>query len=89
MKTIDSLRTLVAQVGRQRLRFLGSITLAHTVIHWFMQLLPVLGPVFKSSMGLNDVQVGILASMRMFVQAALTSRRECLRTSGFTGAGSS
>ena len=71
MKTLETLRTLAGQVGRQRLRLLGFITLAHTVIHWFMQLLPVLGPVFKSSMGLNDVQVGGLASMRMFVQAAL------------------
>ncbi len=71
MKTLESLRTLAAQVGRPRLRLLGFITLAHVIIHWFMQLLPVLGPVLKSSMRLDDVQLGGLASMRMFVQAAL------------------
>ncbi len=71
MKALQPLRTLVAQVGRERVRFLGFITLAHVAIHWFMQLLPVLGPTLKSSMGFSDVQLGGLASMRMFGQAAL------------------
>lgn len=71
MKTLEQLRTLAAQVGRPRLRLLGFITLTHVIIHWFMQLLPVLGPTLKSNMGLSDVQLGGLASMRMAVQAVL------------------
>lgn len=71
MKTLESFRGVTAQVGRERLRFLGFITLAHLAIHWFMQLITMLLPALKAGMGLNDVQVGGLASMRMFGQAAL------------------
>ena len=71
MNTIQRIRTLAAQVGRERLSFLGFITVAHVAIHWFMQLLTMLNPHLKAGMGLNDVQVGGLASMRMFGQAAL------------------
>ena len=71
MKPLEPLRTLAAHVGRERLRFLGFMTLAHLVIHWFMQIFPVIVPTLKSSMNLNDLQVGGLASMRMFGQAAL------------------
>ncbi len=71
MKTLERVRTLAADVGRERLRFLGFITAAHMAIHWFMQLLTMLNPHLKAGMGLNDVQVGGLASMRMFGQAVL------------------
>ncbi len=71
MNTLASLRAMAVQGGRRRLRLLGFITLAHVAIHWFMQILPVLGPTLKSNVGLNDVQLGGLASMRMFAQAAL------------------
>ncbi len=71
MKTLERMRTLAAEVGRERLRFLGFITVAHVAIHWFMQLLTMLNPHLKAGMGLSDVQLGGLASMRMFGQAAL------------------
>ena len=71
MKALEQLRGLTALVGRERLRFLGFITLAHLAIHWFMQLITMLLPALKAGMGLNDVQVGGLGSMRMFGQAAL------------------
>ena len=71
MKTLERIRALPAQVGRERVSFLGFITLAHVAIHWFMQLLTMLNPHLKAGMGLNDVQLGGLASMRMFGQAAL------------------
>ncbi len=71
MKSLEQIRGLAAQVGRERLRFLGFITLAHLAIHWFMQLITMLLPTLKAGMGLSDVQVGGLSSMRMFGQAAL------------------
>ena len=71
MNTIQRIRTLAAQVGRERLSFLGFITVAHVAIHWFMQLLTMLNPHIKAGMGLSDVQLGGLASMRMFGQAAM------------------
>lgn len=67
---LASFRTTVSHIGRERLRFLSFITVAHFAIHWFMQLFPVILPTLKSSMRLNDVQVGSLTSTRMFVQAA-------------------
>lgn len=71
MNILGRLHAAVGRLGRERLRLLGFITLAHFAIHWFMQLFPVILPTLKSSMSLDDVQVGGLTSMRMASQAAL------------------
>jgi len=70
LSKLDQLRTALSHLGRERLRLLSFMTVAHFAIHWFMQLFPVILPTLKSSMRLNDVQVGSLTSTRMFVQAA-------------------
>ena len=43
---------------------LGSLTLGHAAIHWYQQLFPVIIPSIKATLGLNDVQVGGLSTMR-------------------------
>ncbi len=43
---------------------MGSLTLGHAVIHWYQQLFPVIIPSIKATLGLNDVQVGGLSTVR-------------------------
>ena len=43
---------------------LGSLTLGHAAIHWYQQLFPVIIPSIKATLGLNDVQVGGLSTVR-------------------------
>jgi hypothetical protein len=40
------------------------VTGGHFAIHYFQQLFPVILPSVKGGLGLNDVQVGGLASAR-------------------------
>ncbi len=50
---------------------LGSLSFGHLSIHWFQQLYPVIIPSVKASLGLTDVQVGALASVRQFTTGPL------------------
>ncbi|MDP6495410.1 MAG: hypothetical protein QF619_03815 [Candidatus Binatia bacterium] len=59
----SSLRT-IRELGAERLRLVGIVTGGHFAIHYFQQLFPVILPSVKGGLGLNDVQVGGLASAR-------------------------
>ena len=45
---------------------LASLSLGHGAIHWFQQLYPMILPAIKDSLGLSDVQVGTLTTVRQF-----------------------
>lgn len=64
---LNSIRGL----GTERLRLLGVLTGGHFFIHWFQQLYPVVLPSLKAGLGLSDVQVGALNSVRQFVMGTL------------------
>ena len=51
---------------------LVSLALGHTVVHWYQQLWPVIIPSIKTSLGLSDVQVGTLSSLKQFTTGPLT-----------------
>ena len=55
----------------RRVFLLGALTLGHSAIHWYQQLFPVILPAIKTSMGLNDVQVGGLSTAREAVGGLL------------------
>jgi len=61
----------IRELGRDRLRLLGSVTGGHMVIHWFQQLFPVALPFVKAGLGLTDIQVGALTTARQFGQGTL------------------
>ncbi len=51
-------------VETQRRFLLGSLIFGHSVIHWYQQLFPVILPGIKETLGLNDVQIGTLSTVR-------------------------
>ncbi len=50
---------------------LGSLSLGHVCVHWFQQLWPVIIPSVKASLGLSNVEIGILTSVRQFASGPL------------------
>lgn len=68
------LRTCLAslqELGAGRLKLLAVVTGGHFGIHWFQQLFPVILPSLKSQLGLSDVQVGALSSVRQLINGAM------------------
>lgn len=59
------------ELGTERLKLLGVLTGGHFFIHWFQQLFPVVVPTIKAALGLNDVQVGALNSVRQLAMGTL------------------
>ena len=58
-------------VGSERLKLLGVITGGHTIIHWYQQLFPVVLPTIAQSLGLSNVQVGVVTSARQMSNSTL------------------
>lgn len=52
------------QLETRRRFLLVSLILGHSAVHWYQQLFPVIIPSIKATLGLNDVQVGGLSTMR-------------------------
>lgn len=59
------------QIGRERLRLLAYLTGGHFIVHWFMQIFPLILPALKGALGLTDVQVGALSTAREFATGAV------------------
>src|SRR6266550_2161141 len=59
------------ELGAGRVRLLAIITGGHFGIHWFQQLFPVVLPSLKADLGLSDVQVGALSSVRQLINGAM------------------
>lgn len=51
---------------------LGSLSLGHVCVHWFQQLWPVIIPSVKASLGLSNVELGILTAVKQFTAGPLT-----------------
>lgn len=58
-------------LGAERLKLLSVLTIGHFFVHWFQQLFPVAVPSVKAGLGLNDVQVGALNSVRQLINGTL------------------
>lgn len=71
MPQLEHLLASLRALGPERLKFLGVVTGGHFVIHWFQQFFPVVLPTIKSGLGLDDVQIGALSSVRQLVQGTL------------------
>jgi len=54
-----------------RVRLLAIVTGGHFGIHWFQQLFPVVLPSLKAELGLSDVEVGVLSSVRQLINGAM------------------
>ena len=52
--------------------FLATLTLGHMVVHWYHQLWPMIIPSLKTGLGITDVQLGALSSVRQFTTGPLT-----------------
>ena len=52
-------------------QLLVSLSLGHTAIHWLQQIWPVIIPSIKGSLGINDVQLGALSSIKQFTTGPL------------------
>ncbi|MEE9569278.1 MAG: MFS transporter [Candidatus Binatia bacterium] len=61
----------IRELGSDRLWLLSVITAGHSIIHWFQQLFPVILPSIKAGLGLNDVQIGALATARQLTAGVL------------------
>jgi len=61
----------IRELGSERLWLLGVITAGHSIVHWFQQLFPVILPSIKAGLGLNDMQVGALATARQLTAGIL------------------
>jgi FSR family fosmidomycin resistance protein-like MFS transporter len=59
------------ELGAGRLKLLAVVTGGHFGIHWFQQLFPVIIPSLKAELGLSDVQVGALSSVRQLINGAM------------------
>jgi MFS family permease len=68
---MQALLSAVRELGSERLWLLGVITTGHSIVHWFQQLFPVILPSIKAGIGLNDVQVGALATARQLTAGIL------------------
>ena len=51
--------------------FLVWLALGHTAVHWYQQMWPVIIPSVKASLGLTDIQIGVLSSVRQFTSGPL------------------
>ena len=51
---------------------LGTLTLGHTVIHWYQQMFPVILPLLRADMGLTYVQVSGLMTAKQAASGLLT-----------------
>lgn len=51
-------------LGAKRLSVLIILTAGHAVVHWYQQLFSLLIPELKTSLGLSNVQVGTLSTVR-------------------------
>jgi MFS family permease len=51
---------------------LATLITGHTIIHWFQQMFPVLIPIIRSELGLSDVQVGGLVTVKQASSGLLT-----------------
>lgn len=49
------------------------LSLGHAAVHWFQQLWPVIIPSVKSSLGLSNVQMGVLTSIKQFATGPITT----------------
>lgn len=58
-------------LGPKRLSVLVILTAGHAVVHWYQQLFSLLIPEMKTSLGLSNVQVGTLSTVRQ-VASGLT-----------------
>ena len=52
--------------------FLATLTLGHVVVHWYHQLWPMIIPSLKTDLGLTNIQLGALSSLRQFTTGPLT-----------------
>ena len=59
------------ELGAGRVRLLAIITGGHFGIHWFQQLFPIVLPSLKAELGLSDVQVGALSSVRQLINGTM------------------
>ena len=59
------------ELGASRVKLLAIITGGHFGIHWFQQLFPVVLPSLKTQLGLSDVQVGALSSVRQLINGGM------------------
>ena len=50
---------------------LTTLTLGHMAIHWYQQLWPIALPSIKAGLGLSDIQIGTLASIKQFTTGPL------------------
>ena len=50
---------------------LVALTSGHAAIHWYQQLWPVIIPAIRSSLGLTDIQLGTLSSVKQFTTGPL------------------
>ncbi len=64
MATLSSDRREDPQPPIQRQASLGFLTLGHAGIHWYQQLFPVILPYIKAELGLTDIQVGGLTTVK-------------------------
>jgi sugar phosphate permease len=60
------------QPQSKRKFLLGTLTLGHTVIHWYQQMFPVFLPLIKVDLGLSAVQIGGLMSAKQGASGLLT-----------------
>ena len=68
---MQTVLSAIRGLGLDRLWMLGVVTTGHSIIHWFQQLFPVMLPSIKAGLGLNDVQVGTLATARQLTAGVL------------------
>ncbi len=56
----------------ERKTLLGFLTLGHAGIHWQQQLFPVILPLIKAELGLTDVQVGGMTTVKEATNGIIT-----------------
>ena len=71
MRKLRTWLTSLQELGAGRLKLLAVVTGGHFGIHWFQQLFPVILPSLKAQLGLSDVQVGALSSVRQLINGAM------------------
>jgi FSR family fosmidomycin resistance protein-like MFS transporter len=71
MRKIRTWLASLQELGAGRLKLLAVVTGGHFGIHWFQQIFPVILPSLKAQLGLSDVQVGALSSVRQLINGAM------------------
>ncbi len=72
MATLFSTRRRHLQVPIERKALLGFLTLGHAGIHWYQQMFPVILPLIKAELGLTDMQVGGLTTVKEATNGIVT-----------------